>query len=233
MLPFSDFDARGYRSVGVRAGYGEWVATYEQTVEDAMDVALLDALATPPWRTLRCAVDLGCGTGRTGAWQRRSGVAVVDGVDLSPEMLAVARSKGLNRRLVEADVASTGLETAAYDLVTVCLVDEHLPELQPLYGEAWRLAQPGGFLVLVGYHPHFIMTAGMPTHYTSRSGDPVAIDTYVHLLSDHVTTALRVGWVLVEMRERVVDDAWLALKPQWERFRSHPISVAFVWRKPT
>lgn len=233
MLQFADFDSRGYRTVDVRTGYGEWVATYEQTVEDAMDVALLDALARVPWRTLRCAVDLGCGTGRTGAWLRRNGVAEIDGVDLSPAMLAVARSKGLYRRLVEADVVSTGLEAAAYDLVTVSLVDEHLPELQPLYREAWRLAKPGGFLVLVGYHPHFIMTAGMPTHFTNRSGEPVAIDTHVHLLSDHVTTALDAGWVLVEMRERVVDDEWLVLKPQWERYRHHPIAVAFGWRKAT
>ncbi len=232
MLRFSDFDARGYRTVDVRTGYGEWVATYERTVEDAMDIALLDALAKPPWRALRCAADLGCGTGRTGAWLRRHGVAVVDGVDVTPEMLAVARSKGVYRRLVEADIAATGLEAAAYDLVTVCLVDEHLPDLHPLYCEAWRLAKPGGFLVLVGFHPHFIMAAGMPTHFTSGSGEPVAIATYVHLLSDHVTAALNAGWTLVEMKEQVIDDTWLVLKPTWERFRNHPIAFAFAWHKP-
>jgi SAM-dependent methyltransferase len=232
MRVFSDFDARGYRTVDVRTGYGEWVATYERTVQDEMDVALLDALATPPWETLRCAADLGCGTGRTGAWLRRHGVATVDGVDLTPEMLAAARAKGLYRRLVEAPVGATGLPAAAYDLVAVCLVDEHLPDLRPLYGEAWRLARPGGFLVLVGFHPHFIMASGMPTHYSSRSGEPVAIQTHVHLLSDHVGAALGAGWGLVELRERVIDDAWLALKPQWARFRGHPIAMAFVWHKP-
>ena len=42
MADFTDFDTRGYRTVDVRSGYGEWVATYEQTVEDAMDIELLD-----------------------------------------------------------------------------------------------------------------------------------------------------------------------------------------------
>jgi hypothetical protein len=116
--------------------------------------------------------------------------------------------------------------------VTVGLVDEHLPALGPLYGEAWRLARPGGFLVLVGYHPHFIMAAGMPTHYTSPSGEPVAIETHVHLMSEHVSAALSAGWALAELRERVIDDAWLTLKPQWARFRGHPIAFAFVWRTP-
>jgi SAM-dependent methyltransferase len=232
MVQFSDFDARRYRTVDVRTGYGEWVATYERTVEDAMDIALLDVLETPPWRTLHAAADLGCGTGRTGAWLQRASGAEIDGVDLTPEMLAVARSKGVYRRLVESDVVATGLEAGAYDLVTVSLVDEHLPDLHPLYREAWRLAQPGGWLVLVGYHPHFIMAAGMPTHFDSRSGEPVAIDTYIHLLSDHVSAALGAGWTLVEMKERLIDDEWLALKPKWERLRNHPITFAFVWQKP-
>jgi SAM-dependent methyltransferase len=231
MLKFSDFDARGYRMVDVRTGYGEWVTTYERTVEDAMDIALLDDLTTPPWQSVRRAADLGCGTGRTGMWLRDHGVAEIDGVDLTPEMLAVAGSKGVYRSLTHADVTATPLDASAYDLVTVCLVDEHLPDLRPLYQEAWRLAAPGGRLVLVGFHPHFIMASGMPTHFTSNAGEPIAIDTHVHLLSDHVTAAMASGWMLAELKERLIDEAWLALKPKWERFRNHPIAFAFVWEK--
>jgi ubiquinone/menaquinone biosynthesis C-methylase UbiE len=68
MLRFSDFDARGYRMVDVRTGYGEWFRTYDETVEDAMDIALLDEMRAPSWRAVRRAADLGCGTGRTAAW---------------------------------------------------------------------------------------------------------------------------------------------------------------------
>jgi SAM-dependent methyltransferase len=230
---FSDFDTRGYRTVDVQMGYREWVATYEQTVEDAMDIALLETLSTIPWQAVSRAADLGCGTGRTGAWLRDQGTKLIDGVDLTPEMIAIARSRAIYNHLVVADVTATGLTGEAYDLVITCLVDEHLRDLQPLYNEAWRLARPGGFLALVGYHPHFIMAAGMPTHYTSDSGEPVAIETHVHLLSEHITAGLQPGWVLMEMKEQVIDDTWLALKPKWERFRHHPISVAFAWRKPS
>ena len=52
------------------------------------------------------------------------------------------------------------------------------------------------------------------------------------MLSEHVTVALDEGWTLAEMREQLIDDAWVALKPKWERFRGHPIAAAFVWRKP-
>lgn len=230
-MRFHDFDSRGYRTVDVRTGYGEWVSTYEQTVQDAMDVALLEELAVPRWAETTRAVDLGCGTGRTGEWLRRRGVEAIDGVDLTPQMLALARDRGAHDRLVEADVTETGLPSGTYDLITASLIDEHLNDLSKLYREAWRLACPEAAFVLVAFHPHFIMHAGMPTHYTNEAGEPVAITTHVHLHSHHVTAAIDAGWRLAEMREGVVDDRWLTVKPKWERFRNHPVSAAFVWRK--
>jgi SAM-dependent methyltransferase len=229
---FADFDTRGYQTVDVRTGYREWVPTYEDTVQDAMDIALLDELSGPAWAQVRRAADLVCGTGRTGAWLREHGVGAIDGVDLTPEMLAVARERGAHDRLVEADVADTGLEAGVYDLVIASLVDEHLEDLGPLYREAWRLAEPGAWLVLVAFHPHFIMATGMPTHFTSASGEPLAIATHVHLLSEHVTAGLQAGWTLAELREGVIDDRWLAVKPKWEHLRHHPVSVAYAWRRP-
>ena len=229
MPDFTDFDTRGYRTVDVRSGYGEWVDTYEQTVEDAMDLELLESLRRVTWAGE--AADLGCGTGRTGIWLHEHGVEAIDGVDLTPEMLEVARSRGVHRRLVEADVASTGLASEAYDVVVTSLVDEHLADLRPLYAEAYRLAKPGASYVLVGYHPHFIMAAGMPTHFDSASGEPVAIETHLHLLSEHTDAALGAGFQLAELRERLIDDAWLELKPKWASLRGQPVAFAFAWRR--
>jgi len=229
MADFTPFDTRGYRTVDVRSGYGEWVATYEQTVEDAMDIELLAALESVRWEGE--VADLGCGTGRTGAWLAERGVEAIDGVDLTPEMLAVARERGVHRKLVEADVTATGLDDEHYDLVVTSLVDEHLADLRPLYAEAYRLAKPGATYVLIGYHPHFIMATGMPTHYDNASGESVAIETHLHLLSDHTAAALAAGWELAELKERVIDDVWVELKPKWDRLRGQPVTFAFVWRR--
>ena len=231
MLDFPQFDRRHYRTISVREGYREWLPLYEATVEDEMDLVLLDGLESPRWSAVERAADLGCGTGRTGAWLRARGVGRIDGIDLTPEMLAIARARNIYVQLGEADVAATGLEGSAYDLVMTCLVDEHLRDLLPLYGEASRLLRPSGVHVLIGYHPHFIMTAGMPTHFDRRPGEPVAIETYVHLTSDHVIAACVAGLVLIEMRERLIDDRWIALKPKWEQYRNQPVSFAMVWRK--
>src|ERR1700753_3034195 len=92
MASFSAFDSRGYRTLGAREGYDRWARTYEDTVEDAMDLALLERVAVD-WAGVGSAAELGCGAGRTGAWLRARGVGVVDGVDLSPAMLEAARGR--------------------------------------------------------------------------------------------------------------------------------------------
>lgn len=222
------FDKRNYPIVGVREGYGEWVRTYEQTVQDEMDLRLLDRLRTVDWPALRSVLDLACGTGRIGAWLRGRCSAAVDGVDITPEMLDVARRRGVYRALRVADVSNTGLLTQTYDLCTQSLADEHLPDLGPLYREVARLTKRGGTFVLVGFHPQFLM-AGIPTHFDRAPGEPVTIRSYVHLLSDHVKAARALGWSLLELDEGLIDEAWLRKKPKWEAYFGMPVSFSMVW----
>ena len=224
------YDRRRYPIVGVREGYAEWSRTYEATVHDEMDVRLLERLRAVDWSGARMVLDLACGTGRIGRWlHKHCPAATIDGVDLTPEMLAVAERAGVYRTLRVADVTATGLPAATYDLCTQALADEHLADLAPLYREVRRVSRPGGAFVIVGYHPQFLM-AGMPTHFDRVPGEPITIRSYVHLLSDHVRAAHAAGWTLVEMDEGLVDDAWLAKKPQWRPYAGLPVSFAMVWR---
>ena len=229
-MKFSMFDRRHYPTLGVRDGYGKWAESYESVVQDEMDLRLLERVASVDWARAGRIVDLACGTGRIGAWLRARGAAHIDGVDFTPEMLARAEAKGLYERLFRADVLDTGLPGSSYDLVVQVLAEEHLEDLVPLYREAARLAAPDGRFVIVGYHPHFLMS-GIPTHFNGRDGKPVAIECHVHLLSDHVKAAQRSGWTLREMDEGIVDDFWIAKKPRWEAFRFHPVSFCMVWEK--
>jgi SAM-dependent methyltransferase len=228
---FHSFDQRGYQTVGAREGYGIWAATYEQTVKRDMDLWLLAQIKSVSWSAIDRAVDLGCGTGRTGEWLAAHGVRELHGVDLTPEMLEQARQRNVFAQLVVGDVGATGLPTAGYDLVTTSLVDEHLADLGPLYREAARLARSDAAYVLVGFHPFFIMKVGMPTHFDAPNGQPLAIETHVHLMSDHVKAALAAGWELAEMHEQIIDDRWVETKASWAPYRDTPISFAFVWRR--
>jgi SAM-dependent methyltransferase len=227
----SIYDKRRYPIVEVREGYGEWVRTYEQTVHDEMDLRLLERLRTVDWSAARSVLDLACGTGRIGAWVRRHcPTAAIDGVDITPEMLEVARGRGIYRTLGIADISSTGLPAATYDLCTQSLADEHLPDLRPLYQEVGRVTRRGGSFVIVGYHPNFLL-AGIPTHFDRAPGESITIRSYVHLLSDHVKAAHAAGWSLLEMDEGLVDDACLRKKPKWKVYAGLPMSFSMVWRQ--
>ena len=74
-----------------------------------------------------------------------------------------------------------------------------------------------------------MMAAGMPTHFDTADGEPVAIETHVHLLSDHLAAANAAEFVALELREAVIDDSWIRRKPRWDRYRDWPISFAWVW----
>ncbi len=227
MPDFSRFDTRHYPTLAPREGYTAWAATYEATVLDLMDLRLLERLTTVPWAFARQVLDLACGTGRGGVWLKGQGVTQIDGIDLTPAMLERARAKGIYDQLAVGDVAATGLPGARYDLITMLLADEHLPDLEPVYAEAARLAAPGGRFVLVGFHPWFLMS-GMPTHFDAPDG-PIAIESHIHLFADHVRAAHAAGWRLAELEEGLIDAAWIAAKPKWADRRDRPISFAFAW----
>jgi predicted TPR repeat methyltransferase len=100
-MDFAPFDKRGYPVVSVPAGYAEWARGYEATMATGLDGPLLEALTSIDWEeAIATAADLACGTGRTGFWLRQQGVQLIDGVDITPEMLEIARAKGVYRHLV-------------------------------------------------------------------------------------------------------------------------------------
>jgi SAM-dependent methyltransferase len=228
-MDFGLFDKRNYPTLGVREGYAQWAPTYDDTVEGKMDVDLLERQRAVRFEGSE-VLDLACGTGRVGAWLAARGAQAVDGVDVTPEMLAHAARRGVYRRLVEGDLRDTKLCDASYDVCTQSLACDHLPELGPLYREVRRILRPAGQFVLVGYHPHFLLS-GIPTHFDRDSGDSVAIVNHVHLLSDHFKAARAAGLSLLEIDERLVDAEWLAERPRWSKYRSLPLSFLLSFRR--
>lgn len=88
--------------------YGEWAADYEDELAEAGYVtparcaAALAEAASLPWAPL---LELGCGTGLGGLALRAAGFDCIDGLDISPEMLARAEAKGIYRHLTVADLS--------------------------------------------------------------------------------------------------------------------------------
>lgn len=222
-------DKRSYPLLSPARGYDEWAQTYDSTVAVGLDRPLLARIESIDWKGVRCAADFAVGTGRTGEWLRDAGASVVDGLDLSPEMLERARAKNIYRRLSAGDAAASGLAARAYDLCVFVLADEHVAELRPIYREAARILAPNGAFLVIGYHPFFLLN-GLITHFHRADGEAIAIESYVHLASEHFEAGRSAGFTLDEFKECVIDEAWLEAKPKWRPYLNWPVSFALVWR---
>ncbi len=90
-------------------------------------------------------LDVGCGNGRYLSTLRRLGWQV-QGVEFSEEGVRVCRLAELP--VHHGDLASAGFADAAFDLVTVRHVIEHIAEPHPFMAELARILKPGGRLVV-------------------------------------------------------------------------------------
>ena len=95
-------------------------------------------------RRFEHVLDIGCGTGLCGEFLRPI-ADVLDGVDLSPQMLALARGKGLYDQLRCRDLEhDLGAHPQAYDLIVGAAVLIHFGELAPVFCAVHTALRPGG-----------------------------------------------------------------------------------------
>lgn len=123
--------------------------------DGAVEAALKQIVGKRPFQAM---LDLGTGTGRLlelFAPLYRRGV----GIDMSREMLAVARANldkaGIaNAQVRHGDIYAPPVERDAYDLVTMHQVLHYLDDPQQAIREAAKLLRPAGRLVIVDFAPH-------------------------------------------------------------------------------
>ena len=101
--------ARSLRSADdAVALYRDWAETYDRDVFDTLGVIgssrIADLLAQHHADLDAPVLDLGCGTGVVAAHLRDHGFTVIDGWDISPEMLEVAARRGSYRTLRVVDL---------------------------------------------------------------------------------------------------------------------------------
>ena len=87
--------------------------------------------------------DLGCGSGAFTEMLRREGYDAV-GVDISPKLVAVGKSKYPGLNLIEGDVEHLPFETGSYDGVLLSGLVHHFPDPRKCAAETSRILRPGG-----------------------------------------------------------------------------------------
>lgn len=102
------------------------------------------------WRPKR-VLDLATGSGDLAlAIQRRLPQATIVAADFSPEMLEVARRKGV-RETILADALQLPFESASFDCVTVAFGLRNMSDWNLALGEMSRVLRSGGHLLVLDF----------------------------------------------------------------------------------
>ena len=191
----------------VRVAYRRWARFYDQVFGTVSAVARREAVvavnALPGARVL----EMGVGTGLALPQYDRS--KRITGIDLSPDMMAIARARvaagglGHVEALVVADAEATGLETGGFDIAVAMFVASVVPHPRALLAEMKRVVRPGGTLLFVN---HFLAERG-PRQVAERAMAPLARQLGWH--PDFAFEALLPSDDLARARTRPVPPAGL------------------------
>ncbi len=154
--------------------YGSWAASYDAGFAAGQDYRL-PALVAEAFRAgggTGPVLDVGAGTGLCAARLAELGMGPIDGIDISPEMLAHAGTKGIYRALDVGDVTGRlAIADGTYHGV-VSSGTFTLGHVGPgAIGELLRVAAPGALFVLSVHSAHF-RAAGF-TRYLADLGDQI------------------------------------------------------------
>jgi predicted TPR repeat methyltransferase len=114
-------------------------------------------------------LDIGCGTGLAGVGLKKRAARLV-GIDLSPEMIELARERGIYDQLEVAEITEwLDQSQAQFDLIVACDCLVYFGDLQPVAGAAVRRLKPGGYFAFTmergEKYPFHLTDSGRFTHH--------------------------------------------------------------------
>ena len=145
----------------VRKLYRDWAETYDADFVEAMGYVypreVVRAYADRRGADDAPVLDVGCGSGAVAEALVALGEAgAIDGLDLSPEMLRVAKAKELYRRAIEGDLLGRlPIDDGAYGAVLSAGTFTHGHVGPEALAEVLRVARPGALLCLGVNGAHF------------------------------------------------------------------------------
>ena len=218
-------------------GFSELADTYDARLA-SNPTLLLETTATLsalPDVSGKSVVDVGCGTGRYALQLLRMGAQNVMGVDLSPQMLAVAQRKAqkanLPLEITQGDLLDTlSLPNGPYDIAVCAMVLAFLPDIAPAFLTLARLVKPGGHLVVSDVHP---MTWFLSPYlrFSNLQGQEWRIKRYPHLTSTLIQAAQEAGFVFEHLAEPIVDRRLATQYPLLWESMDKPLALVLRFRR--
>ena len=194
--------ASGRHSVGVQSSYDAVAARYGEEFLNEQDHKPLDRFALG--RLIELVgepgpiCDLGCGPGQIARYLKAYGAPDVLGIDLSPEMIAVARRLAPDIPFHQADMRALPFPDASWGGIAAFYSLIHIPRPQMVacLEELRRVLRPSGALLLtfhIGVHD---------AHVNEWWGKPVSLDFEFFQREEMETWLQAAGFQVIETIER-------------------------------
>lgn len=131
--------------------YRKWAADYDHQMLDELGYTSPTKIAQQLCNNLpdtdSAVFDVGCGTGLTCVYLAEKGYTNLDGIDISPDMVRVARERGIYRELLVGDVnQALQCDDASYDAVISSGTFTHGHVGPEPLDEIFRILKTGGIL---------------------------------------------------------------------------------------
>ena len=93
-------------------------------------------------------LDVGCGTGWFLSLLQREGWEKLNGLDISPDMLTIARQMNPDAMFYEAPIQEISDDSERYDVITCLGTLHHMPDIDIVAEKLLLLLKPGGKLIV-------------------------------------------------------------------------------------
>ncbi len=98
-------------------------------------------------------LDLGCGSGLSSKKLLSLGAKKVKGIDLSDELIKIARKENPKIKFYVGDAQKTPFKNSEFDIVASSLMPHYLKDLTKLFIEVSRILKKKGLFVFSMHHP--------------------------------------------------------------------------------
>ena len=210
-------------------------------------------MALLPDVTGRRVLDLGCGAGQLAHHLAERGAADVMGVDISEQMLTLARANRSHPRVtyVREAIEQVAFLPGCFDLVVSSMALHYVADYRGLVERIAGWLVPGGHLVYSTEHPIYLTraftegwvrdAAGQPAHWAVNAYAEEGlreehwfkegVQKYHRMVSSLLNGLIEAGLSIERVVEPVPDAEQLERRPEWIHERRRPFCLLVRARK--
>ncbi len=225
---------------GIKTGYKIWSKTYDKEqniliqVEEPVVKSILKKF------TPGAALDAACGTGRYSAFLNSIGHNVT-GIDISDDMLKLAKKKNKNINFIQGDLNTLPFENEKFNLVVCGLAIHYVTNIDEVIKELTRVVLPGGYIVISSVHPWLVALGAHAEFHDKKDGWGYIKDnvfwhsTYINAFNKASLKILQCQEpkIMTEQIQILQKGSKLNITTISKALEGLPVAVIWVLQKPT